>query len=147
MESLLDFALEERYKRVEDLGDKVAGFETLIEWDQFRPIIGDLYTNTTEQCGRPNIDVIIMVKLLVLQSMFGLSDPELDRLANDRISFLKISRISLKDSGSFDNLVFSGMTHQARETRSDIAGTSSSRECYNTEDQKRYDPSCRIHHC
>ena len=89
MESLLDFALEERYKRVEDLGDKVAGFETLIEWDQFRPIIGDLYTNTTEQGGRPNIDVIIMVKLLVLQSMFGLSDPELDRLANDRISFLK----------------------------------------------------------
>jgi IS5 family transposase len=30
-----------------------------------------------------------MVKLLVLQSMYGLSDPELERLANDRISFLK----------------------------------------------------------
>ena len=30
-----------------------------------------------------------MVKLLVLQSMYGLSDPELERLTNDRISFLK----------------------------------------------------------
>ena len=84
MESLLDFAYEERYKRVEDLGDKVAEFDTLIEWERFRPIIGDLYTNTTEQGGRPNIDVLLMVKLLVLQSMYGLSDPELERLANDR---------------------------------------------------------------
>ena len=30
-----------------------------------------------------------MVKLLVLQSMYGLSDPELERQANDKISFLK----------------------------------------------------------
>ena len=30
MESLLDFALQERYKRVVELGDKVAEFETLM---------------------------------------------------------------------------------------------------------------------
>jgi hypothetical protein len=89
MESLLDFALQERYKRVVELGDKVSEFDTLIEWDRFRPIIGDLYTNTTEQGGRPNHDVILMVRLLVLQSMYGLSDPELERQANDKISFLK----------------------------------------------------------
>lgn len=89
MESLLDFALQERYKRGVELGDKVAEFDTLIEWDRFRPIIGDLYTNTTEQGGRPNHDVILMVRLLVLQSMYGLSDPELERQANDKISFLK----------------------------------------------------------
>ena len=89
MESLLDFALEERYKRVVELGDKVAEFDTRIEWGRFRPIIGDLYTNTTEQGGRPNFDEILMVKLLVLQSMYGLSDPELERQANDKISFLK----------------------------------------------------------
>ena len=89
MESLLDFALQERYKRVGELGDKVAEFDTLIEWERFRPLIGDLYSNATEQGGRPNFDEILMVKLLVLQSMYGLSDPELERLANDRISFLK----------------------------------------------------------
>ena len=89
MESLLDFALQERYKKVSELGDKVAEFDTLIEWECFRPLIGDLYSNTSEQGGRPNFDEILMVKLLVLQSMYGLSDPELERLANDRISFLK----------------------------------------------------------
>ena len=39
--------------------------------------------------GRPNFDEILMIKLLVLQSMYGLSDPELERQANDKISFLK----------------------------------------------------------
>ena len=89
MESLLDFALQERYRRVSELGDKVAEFDTLIEWERFRPLIGDLYANTTDQGGRPNFDEILMVKLLVLQSMYGLSDPELERQANNKISFLK----------------------------------------------------------
>jgi IS5 family transposase len=89
IKSLLDFALQERYRRVSELGDKVAEFDTLIEWECYRPLIGDLYTNTTYQGGQPNFDEILMVKLLVLQSMYGLSDPELERLANDRISFLK----------------------------------------------------------
>jgi IS5 family transposase len=63
--------------------------ETLIEWEPFREIVGKPYTNTTERGGRPNIDVVLMIKLLVLQSMYGLSDPELERQANDKISFLR----------------------------------------------------------
>jgi IS5 family transposase len=35
------------------------------------------------------MDVVLMVKMLVLQSMYGLSDPELEQQANDKISFLK----------------------------------------------------------
>ena len=89
MESLVDFALQERYKQVKDLGVRLGELATLIEWESFREIVGDLYTNTTEQGGRPNIDVVLMIKLLVLQSMYGLSDPELERQANDKISFLR----------------------------------------------------------
>lgn len=89
MESLVDFALQERYKQVKDLGDRLGELATLIDWESFREIVGDLYTNTTEQGGRPNIDVVLMIKLLVLQSMYGLSDPELERQANDKISFLR----------------------------------------------------------
>ena len=47
------------------------------------------FTNTTEQGGRANIDVVLTIKLLVLQSMYGLSDPELERQANDKILFLR----------------------------------------------------------
>ena len=89
MESLVDFALQERYKQVKDLGDRLGELSILIEWEPFREIVGEIYTNTTEQGGRPNIDVVLMIKLLVLQSNNGLSDPELERQANDKISFLK----------------------------------------------------------
>ena len=89
MENLVDFALQERYNNIKKLGDRLDEFSTLIEWESFRTVVGDLYRNQTEQGGRPNRDVVLMVKMLVLQSMYNLSDPELERQANDRISFMK----------------------------------------------------------
>ena len=89
MENLIDFALQERYKNIKKLGDRLDEFETPIDWGSFRSVVGDIYTNTTEQGGRPNMDIVLMVKMLVLQLMCNLSDPELERQANDRISFIK----------------------------------------------------------
>jgi IS5 family transposase len=60
-----------------------------LDGEPFRDIVGDLYTNIPEQGGRPNIDVVLMIKLLELQSMYGLSDPEPELQANDKISFLR----------------------------------------------------------
>jgi IS5 family transposase len=87
MKSFTDFALNEEYKRVKRLGDRLAEIESLIDWEAFRSIVGDLYDNRTEQGGRPNIDEVIMIKLLVLQQWHGLSDPELEKQIADRISF------------------------------------------------------------
>jgi transposase, IS5 family len=83
------FGLKEAYKRVQKSGDRLSEFETLIEWDAFRPILDVLYNNKTSQGGRPNIDPIVMLKLLVLQSLYNLLDPELERQVADRISFRK----------------------------------------------------------
>jgi IS5 family transposase len=67
----------------------LAEIDPLIDWEIFRPIIREMYDNHTERGGRPNNDEIVMMKMLVLQSWHGLSDPELERQANDRISFHK----------------------------------------------------------
>jgi len=83
------FGLNEAYKRVQKVGDHLSEFATLIEWDVFRPIFEDLYHNKTSKGGRPNVDPIVMIKLLVLQSLYNLSDPELERQVTDRISFRK----------------------------------------------------------
>ncbi len=87
MGSLTDFALNEEYKRIEQLGDKLAQLEAVIDWEAFRPIVAGLYDNKSEKGGRPNIDEVVMIKLLVLQAWYGLSDPELERQVADRISF------------------------------------------------------------
>jgi IS5 family transposase len=87
MKSLIDFAMHEEYTHLEKLGDKLAEIESLIDWEAFRPIVADMYDNRSKKGGRPNIDEIMMMKLLVLQQWYGLSDPELERQVTDRISF------------------------------------------------------------
>ncbi|WML67397.1 MAG: hypothetical protein METHP_00922 [Methanoregula sp. SKADARSKE-2] len=89
MENLVDSALEKRCESIKQLGDRLEGFPTLIDWERFLTVVGDLYRNQTEEGGRPNIDTVLMVKMLVLQSVYTLSDPELERQVNDRISFMK----------------------------------------------------------
>jgi len=46
-----------------------------------------MYTNDEGKGGRPNYDLVFMIKLLVLQQWYGFSDPQLEREAYDRLSF------------------------------------------------------------
>jgi len=87
MDSFKSYLFRQAYKEVERLGDRLAEVEPLIDWENFRPIIQGLFDNQGTQGGRPNVDPILMVKMLVLQAWYGLSDPELERQAADRISF------------------------------------------------------------
>jgi len=83
MDSFTSFTLRRLYEKI----NRLAKIDALIDWDAFRPIIQGLYDNKTPRGGRPNIDEVVMVKLLMLQGWYGLSDPELERQAADRISF------------------------------------------------------------
>jgi len=87
MDSFTSFSLRRLYGKIHKLGDRLARIEPLIDWEAFRPIVAGLYDNRGPKGGRPNVDEVVMVKMLVLQSWNGLSDPELERQANDRISF------------------------------------------------------------
>ena len=69
------------------MGDKLAEIEALIDWEAFRPIVKGMFDNQSEKGGRPNIDEVVMIKMLVLQAWHGLSDPELERQVADRLSF------------------------------------------------------------
>jgi len=87
MSTFRTYMLKKAYQRYQKLGDKLAKIEPLIDWNAFTPIIQNLYHNKTPRGGRPNINPVVMVKLLVLQQWYGLSDPELERQVADRISF------------------------------------------------------------
>jgi IS5 family transposase len=89
MKTFTNYVMKNEYARVEQLGDKLAEFDPPINWESFRSIIRNMYANQTERGGRPNNNEIVMFKILVLQQWYGLSDPELERRANDRISFRK----------------------------------------------------------
>ncbi len=87
MNTFKAYMLRKAYERIQKLGDKLAKIEPLIDWEAFTPIIQPLYHNQGPKGGRPNINPVVMVKLLVLQAWYGLSDPELERQVADRLSF------------------------------------------------------------
>ena len=52
MKNFVYFGLNEAYKRVERLGDRLAEIGAMIDWDAFRPIVGDMFDNRSEWRGR-----------------------------------------------------------------------------------------------
>ena len=86
-DSFHSYLLRKLYMKTARNGDRLAEAEKQLDWEAFRPIIKPMYTNDTPRGGRPNTDPVVMVKLLVLQSWYGLSDPELERQALNRIDF------------------------------------------------------------
>ena len=86
--NLYHTGLSELYKEIETLGDPLTGISDRIDFEKIRPILSDLYENDTEKGGRPNYDPILMVKILLLQQWYNLSDPQVVREIRDRISFL-----------------------------------------------------------
>ncbi len=87
MDSFSSYIFRKAYQKIHKLGDKLAEAEKRLDWEAFRPIITPIYHNQTTRGGRPNIDPVVMMKLLVLQAWYGLSDPELERQALNRIDF------------------------------------------------------------
>jgi IS5 family transposase len=60
----------------------------MIDWSPIRRILDEMYDNKSEKGGRPNCDVILMFKIMILQQWYGLSDLEVERQMADRISFM-----------------------------------------------------------
>jgi IS5 family transposase len=87
MRNLTDFAILQEYERVKELGDKLVETGSRIKWESFRPKLEAMYKNNTECGGRPNLDVIVMLKSLFIQQLYSLSDEQLEREIADRISF------------------------------------------------------------
>jgi IS5 family transposase len=70
------------------VGDQIwTGENSRINWEGFRPKLEVLFNNNTERGGRPNIDVVVMLKSLFIQQLYCLSDEQLERELADRISF------------------------------------------------------------
>ena len=99
MDSFESYFLRKASENVRKNGDRLAIVDGLIDWEAFRPIIRGLYDNQSPKGGRPNMDEVVIVKILVLQQWYGISDPAQDlsvfiswrqldqRQVDDRLSF------------------------------------------------------------
>lgn len=85
--SFESYILKEKYKKVQGLGDRLELMKQQIDWKPFIKIVKDAFDNDTELGGRPNTDEKVVVRCMLLQAWYGLSDPELEFQCHDRISF------------------------------------------------------------
>ena len=85
--SFNQFVLREQYSKVKGLGDRLVLIKEQINWAPFVPMVRNVFNDGTPAGGRPHTDEILVVRTMLLQSMYGLSDPELEFQCNDRLSF------------------------------------------------------------
>src|SRR5580704_17522607 len=92
------FDVDDRLKRLSDLGDQLEAFEAAVEFEAFRPQLNAAltYSNGT-QGGRPPFDPVMMFKILVIQTTNNLSDERAEFLINDRLSFMRFLGFGLSD--------------------------------------------------
>ena len=80
--------LRQAYQRVNGLGDRLKFIKNIINWEKFRSIIASVFYDNAETGGRPHTDEVLVMRVLALQSFYGLSDEELEFQLNDRLCFM-----------------------------------------------------------
>jgi transposase, IS5 family len=73
--------------------DRLAG---LVKWYRFEKLIGHLRDEGSP--GRPGYPVLVLFRALLLQSLYGLSDRELEEALGDRLFFKRFVGLSLEDA-------------------------------------------------
>jgi transposase, IS5 family len=92
------FDVDERLRRLSDLGDQLETFAAAVEFELFRPVLdAALAYSDGAKGGRPPLDAVMMFKVLVIQAANGLSDERAEYLINDRLSFMRFLGLGLGD--------------------------------------------------
>ena len=76
-----------------------AQMNAVVPFDELAAAIGDVFDDSAPgKGGRPHWPLVMMVKCLLLQKWFGLSDPALEEMLRDRLSFRRFVGLSLDDA-------------------------------------------------
>ena len=70
--------------------------ETLINWKRFNYRLEKILKKSS--LGRPAYPALSMFKALILQNLYSLSDPEIEEMLYDRLSFRRFCGFGLQDS-------------------------------------------------
>src|SRR5438876_900874 len=84
------FDVDDRLRRLSDLGDQREAFRATVDFEMFRPELNAaLAYSEGAQGGRPPFDPVMMFKILVIRTTNNLSDERAEFLIDDRLSFMR----------------------------------------------------------
>lgn len=84
--SFLDFDI--RLDRIKKAGDPLLQLEKVIDWELFRPTLDKARKKPKKSnAGAKGFDVVMLFKILILQSLYNLSEEAMEYEILDRYSF------------------------------------------------------------
>ena len=96
------FDADKRLAVISAKGDPLEMIDRVVPFESFRAEIeAAVLTPAKEKkstAGRKPIDVIVMFRMLVLQSLYNLSDEQVEYQVRDRLSFTRFLRLGFEDS-------------------------------------------------
>ena len=96
------FDADRRLAALSAKGDPLEAIGTLVPWESFRADIEAVVLTPEEarksNAGRKPIDAIVMFRMLVLQSLYNLSDEQVEFQVRDRLSFTRFLGLGFEDS-------------------------------------------------
>ena len=88
------------FEKLSKLGDPLERLNAYIDWDIFRAPLEKAFADTTREKtkgGRPPFDKLKMFKALLIQSLYNLSDDQLEYQIVDRASFKRFLGLKKSD--------------------------------------------------
>jgi len=90
------FDLDERYRALSKSGDPLERLVSVVDFEIFRADLDAALTRSDRsRGGRPPMDAVMMFKVLVLQSLYGLADEQTEFQVRDRLSFMRFLGLDL----------------------------------------------------
>ena len=84
------FDLSDRYEALSKFGDPLERLKALVDFESFRSLIKkELGFKRSPKGGRPPYDCILILKILILQTLYNLSDDQIEFQIKDRLSFMR----------------------------------------------------------
>jgi len=80
------------------MGDPLEKFATAIPWERFRSLLSGVHEKARKSnAGRKPLDVMLIFKILILQTLYNLSDQRVEYQIRDRFSFARFLGLGIED--------------------------------------------------
>jgi IS5 family transposase len=93
------FDWQTRFEQLDNGGDPLVKLNEIIHWELFRNDLQQVRDKDRKSnAGRKPFDVVLMFKVLILQSLYNLSDDAAEFQMRDRLSFMRFLDMTLGDA-------------------------------------------------
>jgi len=92
------FDWQTRFEQLDNGGDPLVKLNEIVNWDQFRDTLETARDKERKSnAGRKPFNCLVMFKIMILQSLYNLSDDQVEFQIRDRLSFMRFLEFSISD--------------------------------------------------